>query len=224
MVSDLSRFVMGALGQLYAIDPEFWFEHLVNSGYAASDSQLKVSNAVWMNWAEQETRFRHRALPGIGQRTEWSCPRRARGRCWAHLRWGRLGLLHYLGKKGFHEDEIEERLCQGRWMIERDVTLDKHGLLMTKKRLARLKQSEETKGEGRRSSTATGDTAASRVKATNVYRAYGTFEGLPKNVSAWRNRDLRVMAPEGASYWSGLDGQGKKTGLFPFSTHSLDEN
>ncbi|POR32091.1 Uncharacterized protein TPAR_07672 [Tolypocladium paradoxum] len=211
MVTDLSRFVMGALGQLYTIDPEFWFEHLVNSGYAASDSQLKVSNAVWMNWAEQETRFRHRALPGIGQRTEWNCPRREHGRCWAHLRWGRLGLLHYLGKKGFHEDEIDKRLGDGRWMIERDVVLDKHGLLMTEKRLAKAKRGKEKRERRKQPSTASKDTTSSRVKATNVYRAYTTFEGLPKNVSAWTNRDLRVMAPEGASYWSGQDHHGKKT-------------
>ncbi|ODA77302.1 hypothetical protein RJ55_06929 [Drechmeria coniospora] len=209
LVSDLSRFVMGALGQVYDIDAEFWFEHLANGGYAASDSQLKVSNAVWMNWAEQETRFRHRAVPGTGQRTEWNVPRRIRGRCWAHLRWPRLGLLHYLGRKGFHEDEIERRLDDGRWMVERDVVLDKHGLLMTKKRLARAKRSEE-KRRSKGAQTAAEETTA-RVKATNVYRAYSTFEGLPKNVTAWFNRDLRVLAPEGASYWSGRDAEGRRT-------------
>ncbi|KAL5608461.1 hypothetical protein FOBRF1_008958 [Fusarium oxysporum] len=124
MVSDLSRFVMGVLGQLYSVDPEFWYEHLIASGYCASDSGLKLKNATWMNWAEQETRFRHRPLPGIGQRTEWNLSRRTKARKWAHLRWGRLGLLHYLGRKGFYEDEIVKRISDGRWTIERDVVLD----------------------------------------------------------------------------------------------------
>ncbi|KAJ6439301.1 Altered inheritance of mitochondria protein 18, mitochondrial [Purpureocillium lavendulum] len=212
MVADLSRFVMGALGQLYSIDPEFWFEHLVNSGYAASDSQLKVANAVWMNWAERETRFRHRALPGIGQRTEWnSRRRRAQGRRWVHLRWARLGLLHYLGKKGFHEDEIEKRLGDGRWMVERDVALDKHGLLMTERRLARAKLAKEKQGKKEPEPANADEVTPGRVKASNLYRAYSTFEGLPKNVSAWRNRDLRVVAPEGVSYWSGTDDDGQRT-------------
>ncbi|UNI24565.1 hypothetical protein JDV02_010300 [Purpureocillium takamizusanense] len=212
LVTDLSRFVMGALGQLFGIDPEFWFEHLANSGYAASDSQLKVANAVWMNWAERETRFRHRPLPGVGQRTQWNSPRRAKGRTWAHLRWARLGLLHYLGKKGFHEDEIERRLGDGRWIVERDITLDKNGLLMTEARLAKAKRASEKRRKKQQDSrTTTAEEMPGRAKATNVYRAYSTFEGLPKNVSAWRNRDLRVVAPEGASYWSGVDDHGKRT-------------
>ncbi|KAM3479846.1 hypothetical protein MY5147_001526, partial [Beauveria neobassiana] len=107
MMTDLSRFTMGAIGQTYNVDPEFWFEHLANSGYAASDSQLKVNNALWMNWSEQETRFRHHPLPGTGQRTEWNVPRRVKSRPWVHLKWARLGLMHYLGKKGFNEAEIE---------------------------------------------------------------------------------------------------------------------
>ncbi|KAL3959520.1 hypothetical protein ACCO45_004637 [Purpureocillium lilacinum] len=196
MVTDLSRFVMGALGQLFDMDPEFWFEHLANSGYAASDSQLKVANAVWMNWAERETRFRHRALPGVGQRTEWNSRRRAKGRTWAHLRWGRLGLMHYLGKKGFHEDEIERRLGDGRWIVERDITLDKNGLLMTERRLAKAKRASEKRNK-KQPATTTAPEMPGRAKSTNVYRSYSTFEGLPKNVSAWRNRDLRVVAPEG---------------------------
>src|SRR5699024_5266472 len=102
---------------------------------------------VWMNWAERETRFRHRALPGVGQRTEWNSRRRTKGRTWAHLRWGRLGLMHYLGKKGFHEDEIERRLGDGRWIVERDITLDKNGLLMTERRLAKAKRASEKRNK-----------------------------------------------------------------------------
>lgn len=219
LVSDVSRFLMGALGQMYSIDPEFWFEHLVNSGYAASDSQLKVFNAVWMNWATRETRFRHRALPGPGQRTEWNLPRRTRGRGWTHLRWGRLGQLHYLGRKGFYEDEIDRRLGDGRWVTERDVVIDKYGRLMTKKREARINspmaERVEKRGKKNKAPRTPVDQTHSRVKASNVYRAYSTFESLPKNVHQWFNRDLRVMAPEATSYWTGLDQQGKKTSKYP---------
>lgn len=225
VVTDLSRFVMGALGQQLKIDPEFWFEHLVQSGYAASDIQLKVSNAVWMNWAEQETRFRHRALPGTGQRTEWNSPRRSKGRSWAHMRWGRLGLMHYLGKKGFHEDEIERRIGDGRWICERDVALDKNGLLLTDKRRARQKASQKREKEKREKKMAKKnklqvpeveeEEKPLRVKAANIYRAYSTFEGIPKNVFSWSNRDLRVLSPEGAGYWSGVDQNGKNTGMSP---------
>ncbi|KAK1772140.1 hypothetical protein QBC33DRAFT_365 [Phialemonium atrogriseum] len=229
MVSDLSRFVMGALGQLYSIDPEFWYEHLVNSGYGASDSGLKLKNAVWMNWAERETRFRHRALPGVGQRTEWNLPRRTNKRCWAHLRWGRLGLLNYFGRKGFHEDEMETRVGDGRWVMERDVVLDKHGLLMTAKRKAEADRKAKKEAEKRSKkeqqvplppslspSPAGADTTSVRGKTTNVYRAYSTFESLPNNPTFWTNRDLRVMAPEGASYWRGLDHGGKTTIILLF--------
>ncbi|KAM3467507.1 hypothetical protein NHJ6243_000128 [Beauveria neobassiana] len=139
MMTDLSRFTMGAIGQTYNVDPEFWFEHLANSGYAASDSQLKVNNALWMNWSEQETRFRHHPLPGTGQRTEWNVPRRVKSRPWVHLKWARLGLMHYLGKKGFNEAEIEVRLHDGRWLAERDVVLDKWGRYMTTQKLAKAK-------------------------------------------------------------------------------------
>lgn len=207
MVHDLSRFVMGALGQVYSVDPEFWFEHLTNSGYAASDSQLKVSSAVWMNWAERETRFRHRPLPDIGQRTQWNAPGRTRGRSWAHVRWARLGLMHYLGKKGFNEDEIEYRLGDGRWLVERDVILDKHGYFMTRRRL--LKHALAAKTSKKKSKR---EELYSRAKDSNIYRAYSTFEGLPKNVTAWKNRDLRVVAPEGTSYWSGKDQHGQRIG------------
>ncbi|EFY95619.1 CorA-like divalent cation transporter [Metarhizium robertsii] len=210
MVNDLSRFVMGALGQLYAVDPEFWFDHLTNSGYAASDSQLKVSSAVWMNWAERETRFRHRSLPGIGQRTQWNTSSRTRGRNWGHIRWARLGLMHYLGKKGFNEDEIECRLGDGRWLVERDVFLDKYGFFMTPRRLLRNAQL------AKRSSKKKPQDLYSRAKDSNIYRAYSTFDGLPKNVTAWKNRDLRVVAPEGASYWSGADQQGQRIDIIVF--------
>ncbi|KAG8412079.1 hypothetical protein J3459_016020 [Metarhizium acridum] len=210
MVNDLSRFVMGALGQLYAVDPEFRFDHLTNSGYAASDSQLKVSSAVWMNWAERETRFRHRSLPGIGQRTQWNTPSRTKGRNWGHVRWARLGLMHYLGKKGFNEDEIECRLGDGRWLVERDVFLDKYGFFMTRRRLLRNAQL------AKRSSKKKPRDLYSRAKDSNIYRAYSTFDGLPKNVTAWRNRDLRVVAPEGASYWSGADEQGRRIDIIVF--------
>lgn len=221
LVSDLSRFVMGLLGQLYSVDPDFWFEHLVNSGYAASDSGLKLKNAVWLNWAERETRLRHRALPGTGQRTEWNVPRRTRGRCWAHMHWGRLGLLNYLGRKGFYEDEIDQRLKDGRWVVERDVLLDKRGLLMTKRKkrqAERAQRKEEKKRKKNKqpmgNATAPADDGGFRKsKTSNVYRAYSTFEGMPKNPKYWTNRDLRVMAPEGVSYWSGNDGEGRKMGM-----------
>lgn len=214
MVTDLSRFVVGALGQMYAIDPEFWFEHLVNSGYGASDSGLKLKNAVWLNWAERETRFRHRALPGTGQRTEWNSRRRVKDRCWTHIRWGRLGLLHYLGRIGYHEDEMEKRLVDGRYLIERDVALDKYGLLMTTKRQARKEKrarKQAKKKSGLRASDH--DKPAGRSKTSNVYRPYSTFGSLPKNPQYWRNRDLRVLAPEGISCWSNIDEQGKKIGM-----------
>ncbi|KAF4994433.1 hypothetical protein FDECE_13134 [Fusarium decemcellulare] len=223
MVSDLSRFLMGVLGQLYNIDPEFWYEHLIASGYSASDSGLKLKNAVWMNWAERETRFRHRALPGIGQRTEWNLPRRTKSRKWAHLRWGRLGLLHYLGRKGFHEDEIEKSISDGRWTIERDVILDKYGLLLTEKRRKiaekkiREKEMKEKKAVGRvdfsfRSPKLKIPGTSTRSKTTNVYRPYSTFHPvLPCNPTYWKNRDLRVMAPEGIGYWSSVDEEGRKT-------------
>ena len=212
MVSDLSRFVMGALGQLYSVDPEFWFEHLVDSGYSASDSGLKLKNAVWMNWAERETRFRHRALPGIGRRTPWNLPRRSRERAWMHLRWGRLGLLNYLGRKGFHEDEMEMRLADGRWMVERDVLLDKHGLLMTKSRAAKEARRKKAKDQEQPLQS---DGTSTRVKTTNIYRAYSSFESLPNNPYYWTNRDLRVMAPEGVGCWSGTDDAGKKISTLP---------
>lgn len=209
MVHDLSRFVMGALGQVYSVDPEFWFDHLTNSGYAASDSQLKVSSAVWMNWAERETRFRHRPLPGIGQPTQWNAPGRTRDRSWAHVRWARLGLMHYLGKKGFNEDEIECRIGDGRWLVERDVLLDKHGYFMTRRRL--IKHALAAKTSKKKSKQ---EKLYSRAKSSNIYRAYSTFEGLPKNVTAWKNRDLRVVAPEGSSYWSGNDQHGQRIGTY----------
>lgn len=232
MIIDLSRFIMGAVGQIYDIDPEFWFEHLANSGYAASDSQLKVNNAMWMNWSEQETQFRHRPLPGTGQRTEWNVPRRAKTRPWAHMKWGRLGLMHYLGKKGFNEAEIEVRVGDGRWTMERDVMLDKWGRYMTAQKLAKVKnradekqkkkqrqKEKEWKRKGQYPSVT--DPSAkdllntpSRVKASNVYRAYSTFEGLPKNIDAWHNRDLRVLAPEGLSHWSGRDEGGGRTSMY----------
>lgn len=223
MVNDLSRFVMGALGHLYSVDPEFWFEYLIHSGYGASDSGLKLKNAAWLNWAERETRFRHHALPGVGQRTEWNAPRRTRGRPWAHLRWGRLGLLNYLGRKGFHEDEMEQRLGDGRWAMERDVVLDKHGLLMTAKRKARAdKEAQKRKKKQNISQPSEGNNGTSmRYKTTNVYRAYNTFDPLPKNPSSWANRDLRVMAPEGTSYWSGVDSEGKKTSTPPLGLEPL---
>ncbi|KAH6895912.1 hypothetical protein B0T10DRAFT_456157 [Thelonectria olida] len=215
MVSDLSRFVMGALGQMHSIDPEFWFEHLVNSGYGASDSGLKLKNAVWMNWVERETRFRHRALPGSGQRTEWNLPRRTRARNWAHMRWGRLGLLHYLGRKGFHEDEIEKRLADGRWTMERDVVLDKNGLLMTHKRQAHVDK-QAKKRKKKISQRTKNDGTSTKFKASNVYRAYSAFQNLPRNTTWWSNRDLRVMSPEGISYWSTVDEDGKKTVIIVF--------
>lgn len=209
VVSDLSRFVMGTLGQMYAVDPDFWFEHLANSGYGASDSGLKLKNAIWVNWVERETRFRHHPLPGPGHRTEWNLARRTHQRKWVHMRWGRLGLLHYLGRKGFHEDEIEKRLADGRWTMERDVVLDKKGLLMTTKRQARRdKEAKKRKAKGEQSRD---DDSSTRVKASNIYRAYSTFQSLPSNPTWWTNRDLRVMAPEGLSYWPTVDADGKKT-------------
>ncbi|KAH8894313.1 hypothetical protein GQ53DRAFT_717040 [Thozetella sp. PMI_491] len=214
LVSDLSRFVMGALGHLCSVDPEFWFEHLVQSGYRASDSGLKLKNAAWLNWVESETRFRHRVLPGVGQRTEWNVRRRVQGRTWVHLRWGRLGLLNYLGRKGFHEDEIEKRLADGRWLVEQDVILDKHGLLMTAKRKARSDKEarKRAKKEKVPQPAEAGDKDTSvRYKTANVYRPYSTFDPLPMNPPSWQNRDLRVMAPEGLSYWSGRDEEGRKT-------------
>ncbi|KAF5673855.1 hypothetical protein FHETE_3242 [Fusarium heterosporum] len=226
MVSDLSRFVMGVLGQLYSVDPEFWYEQLIASGYAASDSGLKFKNVAWMNWAEQEIRFRHRPLPGVGQRTEWNLSRRTKSRGWAHIRWGRLGLLHYLGRKGFHEDEIAMRISDGRWSMERDVVLDKYGLLLTEKRKKRAekKMEEMKKKEKKRKSKGQEKFGVSlssndhelmgtstRTKTSNVYRPYSTFHPvLPQDATNWDNRDLRVMAPEGLGYWSHVD-QGKKT-------------
>ncbi|KAH7248574.1 uncharacterized protein BKA55DRAFT_540003 [Fusarium redolens] len=232
MVSDLSRFVMGVLGQLYSVDPEFWYEHLIASGYCASDSGLKLKNATWMNWAEQETRFRHRPLPGIGQRTEWNLSRRTKARKWAHLRWGRLGLLHYLGRKGFYEDEIAKRISDGRWTIERDVVLDKYGLLLTDKRKKRAekKMKERKKKEEKAKKknpevfdvpkTSSGpeiEGTTTRTKTSNVYRPYSTFHPvLPQNPTYWDNRDLRVMAPEGMGYWSSVDKEGRKTIILIF--------
>ncbi|KAF1731517.1 hypothetical protein CRV24_007702 [Beauveria bassiana] len=227
MMTDLSRFTMGAIGQTYNVDPEFWFEHLANSGYAASDSQLKVSNALWMNWSEQETRFRHRPLPGTGQRTEWNVPRRVKSRPWVHLKWARLGLMHYLGKKGFNEAEIEVRLHDGRWLAERDVVLDKRGRYMTTQKLAKAKlladakrKKKQRKQKGHYPSVEDPSTDAaltpSKVKASNVYRAYSTFEGLPRNLNSWYNRDLRVLAPEGLSHWTGSDEQGKRVVVLVF--------
>ncbi|KAJ3497272.1 hypothetical protein NLG97_g2032 [Lecanicillium saksenae] len=234
MITDVSRFTMGAIGQIYNIDPEFWFEHLANSGYAASDSQLKVKNAMWMNWSEQETRFRHRALPGTGQRTEWNIPRRIKSKSWVHMKWPRLGLMHYLGKKGFNEAEIEVRVGDGRWVMERDVTLDKWGRYMTTKKMAKAKmladekqkkkqrqQEKQWKRKGQYPSVANPTAndllnTPSRVKTSNVYRAYSTFESLPKNVDSWYNRDLRVLAPEGLSHWSGCDEAGERVVVLVF--------
>ncbi|KAM3511978.1 hypothetical protein MY11210_004378 [Beauveria gryllotalpidicola] len=227
LITDLSRFTMGAIGQTYNVDPEFWFEHLANSGYSASDSQLKVNNALWMNWSEQETRFRHHPLPGTGQRTEWNVPRRVKSRPWVHMKWARLGLLHYLGKKGFNEAEIEVRLNDGRWLAERDVVLDKWGRYMTTQKLAKAKlladakrKKKQRKQKGHYPSVEDPSTDAgltpSKVKASNVYRAYSTFEGLPKNLNSWYNRDLRVLAPEGLSHWTGSDEQGKKVVVLVF--------
>ncbi|KAM0239385.1 hypothetical protein ACHAPO_003359 [Fusarium lateritium] len=235
MVSDLSRFVMGALGQLYSIDPEFWYEQLITSGYSASDSGLKLRNAVWMNWNERETHFRHRPLPGIGQRTEWNLSRRTKSRNWAHLRWGRLGALHYLGRPGFHEDEIAGRISDGRWTIERDVVVDRSGLLLTdkrKKRAERKIQGRKQKEEKKRTKQKNQDMFAvpeppksavkiegtsNRVKISNVYRPYSTFFPiLRQNPEYWKNRDLRVMAPEGMGYWTSIDKEGKKTVILAF--------
>ncbi|EGU83478.1 hypothetical protein FOXB_05997, partial [Fusarium oxysporum f. sp. conglutinans Fo5176] len=232
MVSDLSRFVMGVLGQLYSVDPEFWYEHLIASGYCASDSGLKLKNATWMNWAEQETHFRHRPLPGIGQRTEWNLPRRTKARKWAHLRWGRLGLLHYLGRKGFYEDEIAKRISDGRWTIERDVVLDKYGLLLTDKRKKRaekkMKERRKKEEKAKKKSLDAFDVPKSssgheiegtstRAKTSNVYRPYSTFHPvLPQNPTYWGNRDLRVMAPEGLGYWLSVDKEGRKTIILVF--------
>lgn len=213
MVNDISRFIMGALGQMYSIDPEFWFEHLISSGYGASDSGLKLKNAVWMNWAERETRFRHHALPKIGQRTEWNAPRRTKVRKWAHLRWGRLGLLNYLGRKGFHEDEMGQRISDSRWMIERDVRLDKRGFFMTAKRQAQA--AKKARKQDRKGKAADVDTVADgstgRSKASNVYRPYSSFVPLPRNPGYWKNRDLRVLSPEGVSYYSTEESDGRKT-------------
>ncbi|KAG5798505.1 hypothetical protein H9Q69_002493 [Fusarium xylarioides] len=232
MVSDLSRFVIGVLGQLYSVDPEFWYEHLIASGYCASDSGLKLKNATWMNWAEQETRFRHRPLPGIGQRTEWNLSRRTKARKWAHLRWGRLGLLHYLGRKGFYEDEIAKRISDGRWTIERDVVLGKYGLLLTDKRKKRaekkMKEKREKKEKAKKKSLGAFDVpkpssgheiegTSTRAKTSNVYRPYSTFHPvLPQNPTYWSNRDLRVIAPEGLGYWSSVDKKGRKTIILVF--------
>lgn len=212
LVSDVSRFVMGTLGQMYNVDPEFWFDHLVGSGYSGSDSGLKLKNAVWMNWAGREIHFRHRTLPGPGQRTAWNAPWRTRGRRWAHLRWGRLGLLTYLGLKGFHQDEIEGRLKEGRWLTERDVFLDKRGLLLTEKRLAKLEKRRQKAQKKGKSGSDEFKTVSSRTKTSNVYRAYCTFDGLPRNPGYWSNRDLRVMAPEATSYWPGKDPDGRDIG------------
>ncbi|KAG8669316.1 hypothetical protein FPOAC2_08639 [Fusarium poae] len=235
MVSDLSRFVMGALGQLYSIDPEFWHEQLITSGYSASDSGLKLRNAVWMNWNERETHFRHRPLPGIGQRTEWNLSRRTKSRNWAHLRWGRLGAIHYLGRPGFHEDEIAGRISDGRWTIERDVVVDRIGLLLTdkrKKRAERKIQERKEKEDKKRTkhknqdmfavpeppkSTVKIEGTSNRVKNSNVYRPYSTFFPiLRQNPEYWKNRDLRVMAPEGMGYWTSVDKEGKKTVILAF--------
>ncbi|KAM3561020.1 hypothetical protein MY1884_002589 [Beauveria asiatica] len=227
LITDLSRFTMGAIGQTYNVDPEFWFEHLANSGYSASDSQLKANNALWMNWGEQETRFRHRPLPGAGQRTEWNVPRRVKSRPWVHMKWARLGLMHYLGKKGFNEAEIEVRLNDGRWLAERDVVLDKWGRYMTTQKLAKAKlvadakrKKKQRKQKGHYPSAEDPSTDAgltpSKVKASNVYRAYSTFEGLPRNLNSWYNRDLRVLAPEGLGYWTGSDEQGKRVVVVVF--------
>ncbi|KAM0553366.1 hypothetical protein ACHAPJ_007379 [Fusarium lateritium] len=231
MVNDLSRFVMGVLGQLYSVDPEFWYEHLIASGYCASDSGLKLKNASWMNWTERETRFRHRPLPGIGQRTEWNLTRRTKPRKWAHIRWGRLGLLHYLGRKGFHEDEIAKRISDGRWTIERDVTLDKYGLLLTDKRKKRAEEKIKERRKKERKARKKGketlnlpqssppeiEGASIRAKTSNVYRPYSTFHPvLPRNAEYWHNRDLRVMAPEGMGYWSSVDQEGRKTIILVF--------
>ncbi|OAQ98294.1 hypothetical protein LLEC1_02896 [Akanthomyces lecanii] len=227
LITDLSRFTMGTVGQMYNIDPEFWFEHLANSGYAASDSQLKVNNALWMNWSEEETRFRHRPLPGTGQRTEWNIPRRVKSRSWVHVKWARLGLMHYLGKKGFNEAEIDVRLSDGRWLMERDVVLDKWGRYMTTQKLAKAKILAEAKqkkvqkkkkGHYPPAPTPSSDAnlTPSKVKASNVYRPYSTFEGLPKNLNAWYNRDLRVLAPEGLSHWTGTDEAGQRVVVLVF--------
>jgi hypothetical protein len=117
--------------------------------------------------------------------------------------------MHYLGKKGFHEDEIEYRISDGRWLIERDVFLDKYGFFMTRRRMLKHNMAnQESKSKKKKK----GDSLHSRTKDSNIYRAYSTFDGLPKNITAWKNRDLRVVAPEGTSYWSGTDEQGQKTG------------
>lgn len=239
VVTDLSRFVMGALGQLFEVDPEFWFEHLTNSGYSASDANLKIKNAVWMNWAQRETRPRHRALPGPGQLTEWNVDRRRRGRGrqrqrpaarWAHMRWGRLGLLHYLGREGFHEQEIEMRIGgDGRLLMERDVALDRFGLTIRSSLKSRPASLASPGGKPKSTGDeffgpfggaseppkldAGGKEGSARIKASNVYRPYSTFTSLPKNRKHWKNRDLRVMAPEGASIWSGADAEGRQTVL-----------
>ncbi|KAL8400845.1 hypothetical protein RB594_001027 [Gaeumannomyces avenae] len=241
VVTDLSRFLMGALGQLFEVDPEFWFEHLVNSGYRASDANLKVKNGVWMNWAQRETRFRHRALPGPGQPTEWNVERRRRRRdlqrqrqrpaaSWAHMRWGRLGLLNYLGREGFHEQEIEMRIGgDGRLVMERDVALDKFGLTMRPTLRDRAVALSAHGGKSKSAGDgflgpfggpseppeldAGGKEGSARVKASNVYRPYSTFSSLPRSRKQWLNRDLRVMAPEGASIWSGADPEGRQTVL-----------
>jgi hypothetical protein len=128
-------------------------------------------------------------------------------------------VLNYLGRKGFYEDEISKRVGDGRWLMERDVLLNKHGLLMTASRKARAEQqarkrSREKKGKSAQPTAAAVDDTSARYKTANVYRPYSTFGPLPRNPKPWTNRDLRVMAPEGLSYLSGNDADGKKTGRF----------
>lgn len=110
--------------------------------------------------------------------------------------------------------------------MERDVVLDKYGLLLTEKRRKRaeeslkdhkrkLKKEAEMRGLPQSSVHLKLESTSTRTKTTNVYRPYSTFHPvLPRNPAYWTNRDLRVMAPEGMGYWSSMDDQGRKTSEF----------
>ena len=122
------------------------------------------------------------------------------------------------------------RLRNGRWTIERDVVLDKYGLLLTDKRKKRaekkMKEKREKEEKAKKKSlnafevpkTSSGheiEGTSTRAKTSNVYRPYSTFHPvLPQNPTYWSNRDLRVMAPEGLGYWSSVDKEGRKTSKY----------
>ncbi|KAK2932022.1 hypothetical protein FoTM2_006479 [Fusarium oxysporum f. sp. vasinfectum] len=218
MVSDLSRFVMGVLGQLYSVDPEFWYEHLIASGYCASDSGLKLKNATWMNWAEQETHFRHRPLPGIGQRTEWNLPRRTKARKWAHLRWGRLGLFITSGARVFMRMRLRSASLMDAGRLNETLFLTKKKMKERRKKEERAKKkSLDAFDVPKTSSGHEIEGTSTRAKTSNVYRPYSTFHPvLPQNPTYWGNRDLRVMAPEGLGYWLSVDKEGRKTIILVF--------